>query len=56
VTVEPVLFENSTEEGRTALTDASKDLDPQWPLGLTIDGWTTYSVDEIINCKGPGES
>jgi ribose transport system substrate-binding protein len=56
VTVEPVLFENSTEEGRTALTEASKDLDPLWPLGLTIDGWTTYSVDEIIDCKGPGES
>jgi ribose transport system substrate-binding protein len=56
VTVEPELFENSTDEGRTALEEASKDLDPLWPLGLTIEGWTDYSIDEIIACKGPGEA
>ena len=30
-------------------------LDPEWPVSVSIPGWTTYSMDEIIACKGPGE-
>ena len=30
-------------------------LDPTWPLGLTIDGWTTYTPEQAVACKGPGE-
>ena len=26
-----------------------------WPLGLTIKDWTTYTMDDLIACKGPGE-
>ena len=30
--------------------------DPTWPLGLTIDGWTTYTPNRPFRpCKGPGE-
>ena len=30
-------------------------LDPLWPLGLQIDGWTTYTPEQAVACKGPGE-
>jgi ribose transport system substrate-binding protein len=30
-------------------------LSPEWPVSVTIPGWTNYSMDQIIACKGPGE-
>jgi len=57
VLVSPELWSNDTDEGRTELeTAADPDIDPLWPLGLTVPDWTTYSKEEIIACKGPGES
>ena len=57
VLVTPVLWENVTEAGKASLAEAADpNIDPLWPLGLTIDGWTDYTKDEIIACKGPGES
>ena len=57
VLVTPELWENVTEEGKAQLTEAADpNIDPLWPLGLTIEGWTDYSKEEIIACKGPGES
>jgi ribose transport system substrate-binding protein len=57
VLVSPELWENVTEEGKAQLTEAADpDIDPLWPLGLTVEGWTDYSKEEIIACKGPGES
>jgi ribose transport system substrate-binding protein len=29
-------------------------LDPLWPLGLEIPGWTTYTPEQAVACKGPG--
>ncbi|MEQ8701095.1 MAG: ABC transporter substrate-binding protein [Bauldia litoralis] len=56
VHVQPVLWENVTEEGRAQLTAASDpSLDPDWPVGISIPEWTTYTKDQIIACKGPGE-
>ena len=56
VHVEPELWENTTDAGKASLTEAADPkINPLWPLGLTIEGWTDYTKDEIIACKGPGE-
>ena len=56
VLVDPVLWENTTDEGRTTIAAAQNpNLDPEWPVSVTIPGWTDYSMDEIIACEGPGE-
>lgn len=47
----PALYENATDEGRAALEAAA---DPQipatWPIGITIDGWTNYTKEDILAC------
>jgi ribose transport system substrate-binding protein len=56
VLVTPELWENVTDEGKAKLAAAANpNLDPEWPVSVSIPGWTTYSMDEIIACKGPGE-
>jgi len=56
VTVDPVLWENVTEEGKAnVIAAADPDLDNEWPVGISIPDWTTYTKDQIIDCKGPGE-
>ena len=30
-------------------------LDPEWPVSVTVPGWTDYTMEQIIDCKGPGE-
>jgi ribose transport system substrate-binding protein len=56
VLVEPELWDNVTDEGRTKLAAAADpSLDPEWPVSISVPDWTTYSKDEIIACKGPGE-
>lgn len=56
VLVDPALWDNTTEEGRAQIAAAQNpNLDPEWPVSVSIDGWTTYSMDEIIACRGPGE-
>jgi ribose transport system substrate-binding protein len=56
VYVTPELWENVTEEGRAKLAAAANpNLDPEWPVSVSIPGWTTYTIDDIIACKGPGE-
>ncbi|EAR52529.1 ribose binding protein of ABC transporter [Oceanicola granulosus HTCC2516] len=56
VLVDPALWDNTTEEGRAQIEAAQNpNLDPEWPVSVSIDGWTTYTMDEIIACKGPGE-
>src|SRR4051812_13524955 len=57
VHVTPEIWGNDTPEGKAALTAAADPKLPKtWPLGLTIKDWTTYSKDQLIACKGPGES
>ena len=56
VLVDPELWNNADDTGKAALTAAADpNIDPLWPLGLTVPDWTNYSKEEIIACKGPGE-
>jgi ribose transport system substrate-binding protein len=56
VLVVPALWENVTEDGRATIEAAQNPmLDPEWPVSVSISDWTTYSMEEIIACKGPGE-
>jgi ribose transport system substrate-binding protein len=56
VHVTPELWDNTTEDGKAALAASQNPNLPElWPLGLTVKDWTTYSVDDLIACKGPGE-
>ncbi len=52
----PALAENITDAGKTTLQSwLVKDLDPSWPLGLKIEGWTTYTPEQAVACKGPND-
>ena len=56
VLLDPVLADNVSEEGRATLESWQVDgLDPLWPLGLQIEGFTTYTPEQAIACLGPGE-
>lgn len=56
VLLDPVLADNVTEEGRATLESWQVDgLDPLWPLGLEIEGWTSYTPEQAVECAGPGE-
>jgi ribose transport system substrate-binding protein len=56
VLLDPVGADNVTDEGKALLASWQVDgLDPNWPLGLQIDGWTTYTPEQAVACKGPGE-
>jgi ribose transport system substrate-binding protein len=56
VLLTPVLADNTSEEGRATLESWQVDgLDPLWPLGLQVEGWTTYTPEQAIACAGPGE-
>lgn len=56
VLLDPVVAENTSEDGRALLESWQVDgLDPLWPLGLEIEGYTTYTPEQAIECVGPGE-
>ncbi|HUQ43201.1 MAG TPA: substrate-binding domain-containing protein [Candidatus Limnocylindria bacterium] len=56
VLLKPVVADNVSDAGKTTLQSWQVDgLDPLWPLGLKIDGWTTYTPEQAVACKGPGE-
>jgi ribose transport system substrate-binding protein len=56
VLVEPSLWENVTDAGKAQLKAAADpSLSPEWPVSISIPDWTTYSKDQIVACKGPGE-
>jgi ribose transport system substrate-binding protein len=56
VLVNPELWENVTDEGKAKLAAAANpNLSPEWPVSVSIPGWTTYTMEQIIACKGPGE-
>ena len=56
VLVDPVLWENATDEGRATIMAAQNpNLDPEWPVSVSIPGWTDYTMEQIIACEGPGE-
>jgi ribose transport system substrate-binding protein len=56
VLIDPSVMENTTDEGKKMIAAAGNpNLSPTWPVGVSIPGWTTYTMDQIIACKGPGE-
>ena len=56
VLVDPVVWDNTSDAGKALLAGAANpDLSPEWPVSVSIPGWTTYTMDQIIACKGPGE-
>ena len=56
VLVDPVLWDNTTDDGKAQIKAAQNpNLSPEWPVSVSIPGWTTYTMDQIIACKGPGE-
>ena len=56
VLVNPELWENASDAGKAKLAGAADpSLDPEWPVSISIPDWTTYTKDQIIACKGPGE-
>lgn len=56
VLLTPDVWDNTTDEGKATIAAADDPaIDPTWPLGISIPDWTTYTKDQIIACKGPGE-
>lgn len=56
VLVNPALWASDDPDGMAKIEAAQNpNLDPEWPVSVMIDGWTDYTMDEIIACKGPGE-
>jgi ribose transport system substrate-binding protein len=54
VLMEPQIWANNSEEGMALLEEANDpDIDPTWPLGISIPDWTTYTKEEILACEGP---
>jgi ribose transport system substrate-binding protein len=57
VLLKPVLADNTTDAGKAMLESWQVDgLNPLWPLGLQIEGYTTYTPEQAVACKGPGEA
>ncbi len=57
VLLDPVAVDNLTADGQAKLKSwqSVPGLDPTWPLGIQIANFTTYTPDQAIACKGPGE-
>jgi ribose transport system substrate-binding protein len=53
VLLDPVAVDNTTDAGKTQLKSwqSVPGLDPTWPLGIQIAGYTTYTPDAAIACK-----
>ena len=56
VLLTPNVWDNTTDEGKALIAAAADPaIDPTWPLGISIPDWTTYTKDQILACKAPGE-
>ena len=54
VLLDPVLTDDQTDEGRLSWSPGSSTASiPAWPLGLQVEGYTHYTPEEAIACKGP---
>ncbi len=56
VLLDPIAVDNLTDANKATLKSwqSVPGLDPTWPLGIQVPGWTTYTPDQAIACKGPG--
>jgi ribose transport system substrate-binding protein len=53
---EPEAFDNVTPEGQTRLQEINvEELNVLWPVSWYINGWSDYTLDQMLACKGPGE-
>ena len=55
VLLDPQLLDNTTDQGKTDLQAwiSVPGMDPFWPLGLSIPGWTTYDPNQVPStCSG----
>ncbi len=55
VLLDPVVVDNLTDAGKAELKawQSVPNMDPLWPLSLSIEGWTTYDPNTVpANCKG----
>jgi ribose transport system substrate-binding protein len=57
VLLKPVVADNTSDTGKAMLEqwNSVQGLNPLWPLSLSIEGWTTYTPEQAVACKGPGE-
>jgi ribose transport system substrate-binding protein len=53
----PQVADNTSDAGKTMLQswNSVQGLSKLWPLSLSIPDWTTYTPDQAVACKGPGE-
>lgn len=52
----PEAYPNDTAEGMAKLEAiAIEDLNVLWPVSWSINGWTDYTFEQMLACKGPGE-
>jgi ribose transport system substrate-binding protein len=52
VLVDPVVWDNTSDDGVSALEEANDpDIDETWPLGITIEGWTDYTKEDLLACE-----
>jgi ribose transport system substrate-binding protein len=55
VLLDPVVVDNLTDAGKAELKawQSVPNMDPLWPLSLSIEGWTTYDPNTVpAGCKG----
>lgn len=52
----PEAYANDTADGMAKLAQIDVDgLNVLWPVSWSIAGWTDYTLDQMLTCKGPGE-
>jgi ribose transport system substrate-binding protein len=52
----PEAYDNTTDAGKAKLQEIDVDgLNNLWPVSWYINGWTDYTIDSMLACKGPGE-
>ncbi len=52
----PESYDNTTDAGKAKLAEIDVEgLNNLWPVSWYINGWTDYTIDQMLACKGPGE-
>ena len=52
----PEAYDNITDAGKAKLQEIDVDgLNNLWPVSWYINGWTDYTIESMLACKGPGE-
>jgi ribose transport system substrate-binding protein len=52
----PEAYDNTTDAGKAKLAEIDVEgLNNLWPVSWYINGWTDYTIDQMLACKGPGE-